>query len=118
MEFNETEAIKNNVAGTKNVLALSGGVRGAKVRARIDRQGGASGEHHGRDQTPCRAGCRLLSRKKGLRTSIVRFGNVIGSRGSVIPLFREQIERGGPVTVTHPECDTLFMSIPEASLRL
>jgi FlaA1/EpsC-like NDP-sugar epimerase len=116
MEFNEAEAVRNNVGGTRNVLEAAS--RHGAERFVLVSTDKAVRPANVMGATKRAAEIMALECFRGgaLKTSIVRFGNVIGSRGSVIPLFREQIERGGPVTVTHPEVTRFFMSIPEAAL--
>jgi FlaA1/EpsC-like NDP-sugar epimerase len=116
METNEAEALQNNVGGSNNVMHLSVecGVRQV-VLVSTDKAVNPSNVM-GASKRMCELVALYYHRRHNLNVSMVRFGNVLGSRGSVIPLFIDQIEKGGPVTVTHPDMRRFFMSIPEASL--
>lgn len=117
MELNLPEAVQNNVMGTRCVAEACGhyGVK-CMVLISTDKAVNPSSVM-GATKWLCEEAVLCMAKIHGSTKYVtVRFGNVLGSRGSVVPIFKAQIRRGGPVTVTHPEMTRYFMTIPEAVL--
>ncbi len=115
MEANPLEAIKNNILGTRNVAETSA-KWGVEKFVMISTDKAVKPINvMGASKRIAELICQGMNQNQKTKYVTVRFGNVLNSAGSVIPLFKDQIARGGPLTVTHPETTRYFMSIPEAT---
>ena len=115
LEQQAREAVRNNIIGTKLIAAMADRF-GCKTFVMISTDKAVNPANvMGATKRIAEIYCQALNKRSETRYITTRFGNVLGSAGSVVPLFHKQIKRGGPITVTHPEISRYFMTIPEAS---